>query len=61
MTQEEEQALIDQINGYWQNRPKNSSSEEKKKLEPLYDFDRLEFTSEEHVKAVREFYEKREQ
>ncbi len=57
MTEEEKNALTEKINSYWQNRPGNSEAGEKQKLEPLYDFDRLEFTSDEHVQAVRKFYE----
>ena len=58
MSEEEMQALTEKINTYWQNRPKAEKSEEKKKLIPVHDFDNLDFTSDEHVNAVRERYMK---
>jgi hypothetical protein len=58
MTEEEMAALTEKINTYWSNRPKTSETSEKQKLEPLHDFDNLDFTSQEHVDAVRKLYMK---
>ncbi|MBQ9396356.1 MAG: hypothetical protein IJU23_12710 [Proteobacteria bacterium] len=61
MTEEEMKEKIERINNFWKlPRPKAEGAEEKKKLVPIHDFDNLEFTSDEHVKAVREYYEARD-
>ena len=59
MTEEEKNELTEKINTYWQNRPKAESGGDKTRPAPIHDFDNLEFTSEEHVQAVREYYKDR--
>lgn len=61
MTEEEMNEKIERINNFWKlPRPKSNEGDEKKKLVPIHDFDNLEFTSDEHVQAVRAYYEARD-
>ena len=61
MTEEEMNEKIERINNFWKlPRAKYDGGGEKKKLTPIHEFDNMEFTSDEHVKAVREYYESRD-
>ena len=57
MTEDEKNELIEKINTFWTSRPKSGVNEEKKKLVPVHDFDNMTFTDQEHVDAVRKYYE----
>ncbi len=58
MTENEKNELIEKINTFWTTpRPKSGDGEEKQKLVPIHDFDNMTFTDQEHVDAVRKYYE----